>query len=219
MTDRLCSVPHCNSPVSSGYSAHCRRHKSVLRRHGSPKQRGVTKTELTHYMARIEARIVKNPNSEAWPLLERSWVEIVAEARTTAARRIANRYERSAANEILAIDQGAQATEVIKTVLAIVCFWHDVPLRFCSDDALRVQIARRVRALSQCHIGLKYDHQTGNQIRVYCELPPKAAVIIGQTLMMVFGGIGLQLAALEERDRKAAQETKQRLVTAINSLS
>lgn len=169
-------------------------------------------------MARIEARIAKNPNSEAWTLMEMAWAEIVAEARTVTNRPTANRYERRAANEILGIDQGGSALAVIKTTLAMVYLWHDRPLRFCSDEAVRVQIARRVRVLSQCHIGLKYDHHTGSQVRIYREMPPKAAAIIGQKLMTAFGGIGMQLAALDERDRKAAQATKQRLFTALNSL-
>lgn len=219
MTARICAVPNCGSPAASDYSPHCRRHKSTTRRHGAPSQRGITRAELAPYLARIEARIAKNPGSEAWPLMEATWAAIVAEARATASRHIGNRYERSAASEIAAIAQDCAAAEVIRTVLAMALFWHDRPLRFASDNALRVQIARRVRALSQCHVGLRYDHRTGQQVRVYREMTPRAAGIIGQKLMIAFGGIGLHLAALDDRDRKAAQQAKQRLATALSHLN
>lgn len=154
MTARLCAVPECGSPAASDYSRHCRRHKSTLRRHGATGQRGITKAELAPYLARIEARIAKNPDSEAWPLMETAWAAIVAEANVNANRRVGNRYERCAANEIAAIGSDCTSNEVIGTVLAMILFWHDRPRRFASDEALRVQIARRVRdsrsAMSGC---------------------------------------------------------------------
>lgn len=218
MTARICAVPHCGSPAASQFSPHCRRHKSTLRRHGAPDQNGVSKTELAPYLARIEARIAKNPDNETWPLLEAAWANVVTEAEATASRRIGNRYARNAANEIVGIAQDVAPGTVIATVLAMVLMWHDRPLRFRTDDALRVQIARRVRALSSRHVGLRYDHRTGQQIRVYREMTPKAAALLGLQLMLAFGATGLHLAALDERDRKAATETKQRLATAISNL-
>lgn len=219
MTARLCAVPHCGSTAASDYSPHCRRHKSTLRRHGATGQRGITKAELAPYLACVEARIAKNPDSEAWSLMEATWTTIVSEANVIVSRRVWNRYERCAANEIAAIALDCTPGEVIRTVLAMVLFWHDRPRRFASDEALRVQIARRVRALSQRHIGLRYDDRTGQQVRVYREMTPKAAGILGRKLMVAFGAIGLHLAALDDRDRKAAQEAKQRLATALSQLN
>ncbi len=218
MIARLCTVPNCGSPAASDFSPHCRRHKSALRRHGAPDQIGVTKTELAPYLARIEARIAKNPTNETWPLMEEIWAAIIAEAEATASRRIGNRYERRAANEIISIAQDVSPSTVIATVLAMVLLWHDRPLRFRTDDALRVQIARRVRALSSRHVGLRYDHETGQQVRIYREMPPKAAVILGRKLMTAFGAIGLRLADLDARDSEAATEAKKRLATAISQL-
>lgn len=219
MTSRTCAAPNCTSAAASTYSPHCKRHKSTLRRHGAPDQRGVTKAEIAPYLARIEARIAKNPDSEAWPLMEATWSAIVAEAQAGSCRRIGNRYDRSAADQITSIGSDASPRAVIATVLAVIALWTERPRRFASDDALRVQLARRVRALSQRHVGLRYDYRTGRQVRVYRELTPKAAAIVGRTLMTAFGGVGLQLAALDERDREAAQLAKQRLATAITNLS
>jgi len=118
----------------------------------------------------------------------------------------------------VSIAQDVSPATVIATVLAMVLMWHDRPLRFRTDDALRVQIARRVRALSSRHVGLRYDHQTGQQVRIYREMTPKAAAILGRKLMTAFGAIGLRLADLDARDSKAATEAKQRLATAISQL-
>lgn len=219
MTSRTCAAPNCISPAASTYSPHCKRHKSTLRRHGAPDQRGVTKAEIAPYLARIEARIAKNPNSEAWPLMEAAWSAIIAEAQVGSCRRIGSRYDRTAADQLTSIGSDANPRTVIATVLAVIALWAERPRRFASDGALRVQLARRVRALSQRHVGLRYDHRTGRQVRVYRELTPKAAAIVGRILMTAFGGVGLQLAALEERDREAAQLAKQRLATAIHHLN
>lgn len=219
MRDRICSAPHCDHPAASRYSPYCRHHKSVHRRQGAPTQRGVTKTELAPWLSRIEARIAKNPDSEAWPLLEEAWAAIVTDARGMADHNTGNRYARSAASEIVAIAGNCAPGDVVRTVLAMVLLWHDRPLRFASDRALRVQIARRVQALSRHHVGLRHDHRTGQQVRVYREMTPKAAHILGHRLMTAFGGIGLQLAALDDQERQAAQEAKQRLATAISQLN
>lgn len=218
MIGRICTVPRCTSPAASQFSNHCTRHKSALRRHGAPEQRGITKTELAPYIARIEARMARNPDSELWPLMEPQWRSMITEAEALIIRRTGNRYDRSAAHEIVGIATYCTPMMVIKTVLAVVLFWQDRPQRFTSDNALRVQIARRVRALSQCHVGLRYDYQMDQQVRVYREITPKAATILGRKLMTTFGSIGLHLAALDERDRKAAQDGKDRLTAAINNL-
>ncbi|WP_077701097.1 hypothetical protein [Thioclava nitratireducens] len=151
--------------------------------------------------------------------MEEAWAAIVVDAQSTANHRVGNRYQRSAANEIAAIAQDCNPGKVIVTVLGMVLFWHERPLRFASDESLRVQIARRVRALSQRHVGLRYNHRTAKQVRVYREITPKAAAMLGRKLMTAFGGVGLQLAELDERDRKAAHEAKQRLATAISKLN
>lgn len=219
MTARICTVRHCGRPAASAYSPHCSHHKSIVRRHGAPDQRGITKAELEPYLRRVEARVAKNPESDLWGILEASWLSIVSDARVSAAQRVGNRYERSAANEIAAVAQSAESASVIRTILAVVLLWNDFPQRFASDNALRVQLARRVRAISQSHVGLRYDHRTGRQIRIYREMTPKAAAIFGQKLMIAFGGVGLKLAALDERDRKAASDTKQQLAAALSQLN
>jgi len=215
---RTCAVPHCGNPISSQFSAHCRRHKSMLRRHGAVNQTGIGKGEINPYLARVRARIDKNPTSPLWPVLETAWAAIVSDANVVAEKRVGNRYERSAAHEILNINADAPAREIVATALAMFVMWREHSGRFADDRAFRMQLARRVRALSTRHRGRRYDHATGRQQAVYREMTPKAGAILGSKLALAFGAAGIQLAELEERERQAAEEAKRTIINAIKEL-
>lgn len=218
MPVRTCCVPHCTEPTSSQFSHHCQRHKSVLRRHGDALQTGVGKTELAPFRARVVARMEKNRESPLWPQLDAVWAEIVADARREAGRRVGNRYLRSAGYEVLNIDADALVREIVTTTLAMFVFWHDRPSRFRTDDAFRLQLARRVRALSGRHTGRRYDHQTGTEKRIYREMTPKAGIILGQKLSVAFGAAGFQLALLDGLEREEEQKAKKVIASAIREL-
>lgn len=218
MTTRTCAVPHCQNPTTSEYSPHCKRHKSVNRRHGAPNQTGVGKGELNPYLAMIRARIAKNPDSPLWPELDHAWAALVSDARHVSEKRVGNRYERSAAHEVLNIAADAPTREIVITALAMVILWRERPGRFADDRAFRMQLARRVRALSTRHRGSAYNHATGRQRPVYREMTPKAGAILGQKLAATFVFTGVQLAELEERDRQAAEKSRATIITAIREL-
>jgi hypothetical protein len=212
---RTCQVPNCGAPASSRYSRHCRRHKSNLRRHGGTTQSGVKKSELAPYCDKIRNRRARNPDSPLWPHLEAVWKALVGDARAIAGRSLGNRYDRLAAHEILNIDADCSAENIGTTALAMFMLWHERPTRFQSDRAFRLQLVRRVRALSRRHIGLRYDPATGRERRLYRELSPKAGAIVAQRLTAAYGAAGLQLGALEDRDRdqaRAAAETIRRSI-------
>ncbi|MDQ0134070.1 hypothetical protein J2T08_001988 [Neorhizobium galegae] len=142
----------------------------------------------------------------------------MSDARAISDRRVGNRYERSAAREILNIAADAAPHDIVKTALAMFMMWRDKPGRFSTDAAFRMQLARRVRALSSRHRGSVYDHSTGRQRPIYREMTPKAGAILGHRLAMGFGLAGLQLAELEERERKQAQQSRQSIMDAIKEL-
>jgi hypothetical protein len=160
----------------------------------------------------------KNKDSPLWPQLDAIWATIVADAEEEVGRKVGNRYQRSAAYEVLNINSDCPAREIVTTALAMFVFWHDRPHRFRSDDAFRLQLARRVRALSHRHTGLAYSHRTGKQTRVYREMTPKAGGIVGRKLASAFGAVGLQLAALDERDREEARKADEAVASAIKEL-
>lgn len=215
---RTCRVPSCGAPTSSRYSPHCRRHKSTLRRHGGTTQTAISKAELGPYVARVNRRINRNPYSPLWSILDDAWGQAVADARVTATSTIGNRYQRLAAHEVLNLAADASPREIGTTALAMFMLWHDRPTRFESDRAFRHQLVRRVRSLSQRHVGIIFNHQTGTSRRSYREISPKAAVVLAATLTRCFGVAGPQLAELEERERAAAHQTAQSIAEAIKEL-
>jgi len=166
----------------------------------------------------IRARIAKNPDSPLWPELDHAWAALVSDARHVSEKRVGNRYERSAAHEVLNIAADAPTREIVITALAMVILWRERPGRFADDRAFRMQLARRVRALSTRHRGSAYNHATGRQRPVYREMTPKAGAILGQKLAATFVFTGVQLAELEERDRQAAEKSRATIITAIREL-
>lgn len=162
--------------------------------------------------------MAKNPDSPLWGRLDALWGAIAAQARQETIRPVGNRYQRSAAHELLNIDADSTPREIVTTTLAMFVLWHDMPWRFRSDAAFRLQLARRVRALTSRHTGEIYDHRTGKQKRIYREMTPKAGNIIGQKLSSAFGAAGFQLALLDERDREEARKAKDAIATAIKEL-
>lgn len=218
MVARPCRVRHCGEPTSSRYSPYCRRHKSTRRRQGDPTQTVIGTTELKPFRERVKARIDKNRDNPLWEHLDALWGALAEQAREDAERQVGNRYQRSAAQELLNIEADSNPREIVGTTLAMFVLWHDMPWRFRSDAAFRLQLARRVRALTSRHTGLVYDHATGKQKRIYREMTPKAGNIIGQKLSSAFGAAGFQLALLDERDREAARKAQDDIATAIKEL-
>lgn len=218
INERICRVQRCGNPAASAYTPYCRRHKSTLRRQGATQQTGIRKSELRPYLKAVNDRVAKNPDSPLWPELERVWEGIVDDARAFSSKQVGNRYERSAAGEILNIASDAAPHEVVTTALAMFILWQDRPGRFSTDAAFRMQLARRVRALSSRHRGSVYDHSTGRQRPIYREMTPKSGAILGHRLALGFGLPGLQLAELEARDRQAREKTRTTIIAAIREL-
>lgn len=166
----------------------------------------------------MKARIDKNPSNPLWDHLDSRWVGIAAGAKHDAERKVGNRYQRSAACELLNIDADSTSREIVVTVLSMFVLLHDRPERFRSDAAFRLQLARRVRALTSRHRGQVYDHRTGRSRPIYREMTPKAGYIIGQTLSTTFGAVGFQLALLDERDREQVRQEREAITNAIKEL-
>lgn len=218
MADKTCRVPHCEEPTSSRFSPLCRRHKSTHYRQGDPTQTAISTRELKPFRDRVKARMTKNADSPLWDQLDALWEAIAAEARHDTKRTVGSRYQRSAAHELLNIDADSTPCEIVTTTLAMFVLRHDAPWRFHSDDAFRHQLARRIRRHTSRHTGRGYDHKTGRDKFFYREMTPKAALIIGRKLSVAFGGVGIQLALLDERDREEAARTKEAISTAIRDL-
>jgi hypothetical protein len=93
------------------------------------------------------------------------------------------------------------------------------PRRFRNDEAFRVQLTRRVRALANVNAGEFYDHRTNKTRRVYRELPPKAVAVIGHWLVQAFGAAGVRIARLEREDEERERNKRLELYKALENLT
>jgi hypothetical protein len=80
-------------------------------------------------------------------------------------------------------------------------FRSDDAFRFRSDDALRMQLARRVRRLTEANAAHYFDHIAGKGKRVYREVAPRAAKVFGSWLAGTLGepGVVIDFPASEGR--------------------
>ena len=93
------------------------------------------------------------------------------------------------------------------------------PRQFRNDEAFRVQLTRRVRALANVNAGEFYDHHTNKMRRVYRELPPKAVAVIGDWLVQAFGVAGVRIARLEREDEEKQRNERLELYKALEDLT
>ncbi len=203
---RFCRVPGCGAEAASRYSPYCRKHKARLRRQGAVDQEGITAADLAPYLALVRARVEKNRENPAWNQLKDRWLTVVDHAKSVIAYfnsgQAGSMYERKAALEIVKVADAVEPFAVVEVVLAMFVMQDQQPRRFRTDTAFRVQLVRRTRALADVSVGRSYDPKRGKVRRVYRELPPKAALFIGQWLASALGGAGLHLARLEKEDEE-----------------
>ena len=206
-----CRVQGC-SGKSSRYGVYCTTHKARDRRHGDPVQETITAASLQPYRSAIRARIRRNPSNPLWSLLEANWRETVAEAEgfisdAMASGLGARRYVMAACREVVKLSKHVEPREIAETALAMFLLQDQEPRRFKSDRGFRVQLSRRLRALTDVNVGTYINPTTGKPTRVYRELTPRVAEELGRMASVTFGGAGVMLAELE---RKQAQDNRQR---------
>lgn len=217
---------HCRAPgcqvAAHGYSTYCQNHKQNLRRHGSPTQEGVTVHELRPYVALVDARRAKNPNSEAWTILQARWDVVQDHAKATLQRfaegRAGNRADRLAAHHLATVGQSVEPWVVVKTALALFIMQEQHPTRFTSDAAFDFQLVRRVRGLTEVNAGAYWDNKEQRSKRVYRDVPPRVIQAMAHPLKAAFGAAGLMLAAKEREDIAKANEERRRLAAALEGL-
>lgn len=219
---RTCRAPGCGEPASTRFSLYCRAHKTRLRRHGAIDQEGVTEAALGPYRRLVRARVKRNETSPLWAQLEDRWATVVNHAKGIVAAHERGEtgysHERKAAHEVIKVAGDVEAKAVVETALALFLMEGEQPRRFRSDAAFRWQMVRRVRGLTDLNAGTFYDHESGKVKRVYKDLTPRAVAVMGQWLADAFGGAGMHLAKMEERDREKAVSARQEMHQALEEL-
>ncbi len=216
-----CRALGCNQPVV-GYGAYCAIHKARMRRHGHPDQRGVTKEELSRYVKRIQARILKNHDNPVWDLLDGRWNETVGTAESILANFRSGqpmpRHEVQAAKELVTLASAIEPREAVIAGLAMYLLQEANPHRFQSDDAFATQLVRRIRGLSEAPSQVATVSGGQRRKRYYRDLPPRVSRVLAGWLIPVVGPVGLKLAALDRQEALAHEEASKALQSAVNAL-
>jgi hypothetical protein len=194
-----------------------------MRRHGDPRQEGITKAQLEPYVKLVEARISKNAANPVWAQLDDRWQVLTRSAEETLSAyhngRPGLRQEVRAASEVKKLSDAVEPREVIMAALAMYLMLYQEPRRFRSDEAFTTQLVRRVRGLSEVNVGVWYDNKTNKMRRVYRELPPRVVQVIAGWLIPVLGGVGLKLVELEKADWEAQQNEIKSFQQAVSDLT
>jgi hypothetical protein len=192
----FCIVPHCDQPTT-GRSNKCNAHKLALRRHGHPLQAGIKVTEYSPYRDTIRRLWQANEASTLWEVMQARWGRSLSHAQGILGLRdrgvTFNRHQAKAADELVRLDRNVPFEDLACTALALYVYAADHPLRFRSDDALRFQLVRKVRALDDLAVYTTWNHKRRAMHRVYRDMPPRAVMLLAGYLEGTFGEAGMLL--------------------------
>ena len=220
--DRTCQAPGCWAQAASSFAAYCRSHRTALRRHGAVDQKAITQAQLKPYLNLVKVRIAKNPDNQAWQTLDNRWRLLVQQAQDIIAHfesgKAGNKYELMAAREVVKLAPEVSPRGVVEVVGAMIMMRIMEPRCFKSDEALSMQLARRVRGLTDLHVGERWDHTRQRLRRRYRELSPKAALCLGHWLATALGIAGQGLAKAEQAERDSRANESRELKEALSKL-
>ena len=208
---RTCQASGCWAPSASSVAIYCRSHRTALRRHGAVDQKAITKAQLKPYLKMVADRIAKKPDSQAWATLDSRWPALVDYAKEMVGYfeggKAGDKYKLMAAREVVKLSGEVKSRDVVKVVAAMVLMGILEPRSFKCQEALWIQLARRVRSLSDLHVGERWDASRQRVRRCYRDFNPKAALFFGHWLAsgLGIGGQGIARAEEAERERKAKE--------------
>jgi len=218
---RPCRVLGCGAHTTR-YGIFCPTHKSNLRRHGHAEQTAVTKVELAPFVALVRKRIEKNAENPTWAHSEARWQTVLDHARSIIAEAKrgvpGNRYERTAASEVVVLGEVVTPRAIIQTVFAMYLLQEHDPRRLRSDEAFRAQLIRRLRGLTEANVDEWEGGAGGRAKHVQRDIPPRAVLIMAQWVGEALGGVGVHLSRLERRDREAQAASAAGLAEAMREL-
>ncbi len=204
---------------AAGYSKHCTAHRIRDRRHGAADQETITAAKLRPYVRAVRAWVARQPDDSLWQKLEGILNALLDRARAVdaefAAGRPGLRHEVQAVHDLLKVTGAVPAQKIIETVLAMIVMQEREPRRFKSDRASRVQLARRVRGLSDLFSGSYWNHRDNRVHLVYRDPDPRAAEALGQMLMEALGVAGAKINAADLADLERLPEAKKAFYVAL----
>lgn len=219
---KQCAARSCTEGTT-GFSTLCDNHKHIQRRHGHPEQDGITVHRLRLYLKRVEARRAKNKDSDAWSILEARWSALEGHAQGILAEWASGkamvRAQVQAAQQLQALAGSVPPSTIVNAALAMFLMRDAEPRRFASDRAFDFQLVRRVRGLAPVNAGSYWNHKAQRATKVYRDLPPRVAELLGRQLREAFGLAGFMLAEKERAEEAKAQAQQRRLAEALEALA
>lgn len=219
---KQCAARSCTEGTT-GYSTLCDNHKHIQRRHGHPEQASITVHRLKPYLKRVEARCAKNKDSNAWTILEARWGSLEAHAQGILAEwntgKPVIRAQVQAAQQIQALAGSVPPAAIVNVALAMFLMRDAEPRRFASDRAFDFQLVRRMRGLAPVNAGSYWNHKAQRTTKVYRDLPPRVAELLGHQFREAFGLAGLMLAEKERTDEAKAKAEQRQLAEALETLA
>ena len=217
---KTCAAGGCLSH-SVGFSNFCSSHRKALGRNGHQDQTSITCKLLKPYVAKVVARQTANPNSPAWGILEARWESLQQVTQQTLSEYHQGKpsvtHEVTASHQLLNLSS-LPAGLIVRTCLAMYLMANTEPRRFRSDRAFDFQLVRRVRALAAINSGSYWDPKLERVKRVYRDLSPRAIQALAGALKGVFGGAGVQFAAIERELMSKEVGAQRRLAAALEEL-
>ena len=183
----------------------------------------ITQAQLKPYLNLVKVRIAKNRHNQTWQTLDNRWRVLVQQAQKNIiahfeSGKAGNEYELMAAREVVKLAPEVSPRDVVEVVGAMIMMRIMEPRCFKSDEALWMQLARRVRGLTDLHVGERWDHKRQRLRRRYRELSPKAALFLGRWLATALGIAGQGLAKPKRRSAIAAPTKAGELKEALSKL-
>jgi len=186
-------------------------------------QKAIRKAHLWPYLKMAQKRISKNPESVAWVTLDDRWRALTDHARGVLAKfdtgQAGSRWELLAAQEVVKLADDVQPRAVVEVTAAMVFMQEMEPGWFRSDKAFWLQLARRVRSLTDMNYGEGWDHTRQRVRRSYRELAPRASLLLGQWLAQTLGVAGQYMARAERAERERCESERRALHEALSKLS
>ena len=87
-------------------------------------------------------------------------------------------------------------------MLAMGYLYEANPKRFADENAFGFQCARRLRALSDCSFGSRWDHQSSRVQKVYRDVSPKTLRVLWKLILDTkFPVYGIKIGKLDLKER------------------
>jgi hypothetical protein len=129
------------------------------------------------------------------------------------------RAQVQAAQQVQVLAGSALPSTIVNLALAMFLMHDAEPRRFASDRSFDFQLVRRVRGLAPVNAGSYWNNKAQRTTKVYRDLPPRVAELLGRQPREAFGLAGSMLAEKERAEEAKAKAEQRQLAEALEALA